>query len=250
MKTHLTLSVLLFTASAPAAVIMTQPVEHYFQASDSPYYDLFPKLDAWDYADAYINTFEDNDDWPLDLGWEFASLRRSGSPTYGMENFSVDGDDGSVDGWDRTGSGITGDGLNITPSLDFYFRTIQHTSYPLWVGFVITVPAVPDETFIPEVELLGLGGTVLGRFSLYEVRQEMLEVSLTGGDAEFFRVRNDRLVFFHSDEPITRVRLINDPWIDHFQYGYTRVYVPEPGSAALLGGLAAAGLMRRRRWSS
>ena len=67
-----------------------------------------------------------------------------------------------------------------------------------------------------------------------------------GQDAEFYRVRNDRLVVFHSDEPITRVKIYYPTLIDHVQFGYTRVYVPEPGTAAMLA-LATAFLSRRRR---
>ena len=75
----------------------------------------------------------------------------------------------------------------------------------------------------------------------------MYQHSTTGQPAQIQRVFNDRAVFFHSDEPITRMRMFNPTvTIDHVQFGYTPVYVPELGTAAMLA-LSTALLARRRR---
>ena len=236
-----------WSAAAPAAVIMTQPQRYYFQTSDSPYYPLFP-THGYEMARAYYYAFENGAEKPVDLEWEGAYIRNTGSPTYGSENASVDGDDGRVDGFDREKNGITGTGYVDEPTLDFYFTTTQHQSYPVWFGMVITTPGGEFEggPTIPLVELLGIGGTVLARISLYDVMQDMWQALQHGEDAEFYRVRDDRVVYFHSDEQITRVKIYNPVTFDHVQFGYDRVYVPESGSAALAG-LAALALLGQRR---
>lgn len=99
----------------------------------------------------------------------------------------------------------------------------------------------------PRVDLLGVGGNVMGSFSLFDIRREMIAASAIGGPAQIQRVFNDRAVFFHSDEPISRVKIYNETYFDHLQWGYTTVYVPEPGKAGLALLAGAAAIRRRRR---
>jgi hypothetical protein len=259
------LSLLLLTASpAAAAVIMQVPGGYYRSASDSPF---FPQLQA---GTAFLNDFSQDEDgyyWVNSAGqtvwheysnaqyatsqtlrWEFARRVFTVALGPGAENVSVDADDGKHDGWSDGGWGLGGDGLSSTPTSDIYFTTTNGaTNYPLWVGFVMTTNGVGD--FFPDppiVDLLGVGGNLLGSFSLLDVRNEMYQQSTNGQPAQFQRVFNDRAVFFHSDEPITRLKIRNMVAIDHLQWGYSTVYVPEPGAVALLLAAGAA-LFRRRR---
>jgi len=254
--------------SAPAAVLMQVPGGYYRSANDSPY---FSQLQA---GTAFLNDFSqdqngyfwvngagqtvwheyDNPQWDTvnSTRWEFAQRIFNTAQGPGAENVSVDADDGLLDGWSSGHWGLTGDGLQSTPSMDIYFTTTNGvTSYPLWVGFVMTIsgPATSggQPYPAPQVDLLGLGGNVIGSFSLHDIRADMLAASVIGGPAQIQRVFNDRAVFFHSDEPITRIKIYNETYFDHLQWGYSTVYVPEPGSAGLLALSAVVWLRRRRR---
>jgi hypothetical protein len=257
------------TLPAPAAVLMQVPGGYYRSASDSPY---FAQLRA---GTAFLNNFSQDQDhyhWVNESGqmvrteynneqlsvvdstrWEFAQRVFNRAHEPGAENVSVDADDGLLDGWSDGHWGLTGDGLQSTPSMDIYFTTTNGvTTYPLWVGFVMTIsgPATSggQPYPAPRVDLLGVGDNILGSFSLFDVRADMLAASVIGGPAQIQRVFNDRSVFFHSDEPITRVKIYNETYFDHLQWGYTTVYMPEPGSAsAALLALAAVVLRRGRR---
>ncbi len=261
--------ILLFGVVSPAAaaVIMQVPGGYYRSANDSPYFALLQNNEA------FLNDFSQDQDgyyWTNQAGqlvyreyalaqrrivdstgWEFAERIFNRAQGPGAENVSVDADDGQLDGWSSDHWGLTGDGLEHTPSMDIYFTTTNGvTSYPLWVGFVMTIsgPATSggQPYPAPRVDLLGVGGNLLGSFSLYDVRADMIAASSIGGPAQVQRVFNDRAIFFHSNEPITRVKIYNETYFDHLQWGYSVVYVPEPGSPALAL-LAGAGLLRRRR---
>ncbi len=259
---------LLLTAAlpAPAAVLMQAPGGFYRSASDSPY---FAQLQN---GNAYLVDFKDDDSyyWVNSSGqtirteytnqqvdvvntirWEFAETIFNTAHEPGAENVSVDADDGQLDGWSSGGRGLRGDGLTHTPSMDIYFTTTNGVStYPLWVGFVITVNVAAisggQPVPAPRVDLLGVGGNVLGSFSLFDLRADMNAASAIGGPGQIQRVFNDRAVFFHSDEPISRVKIYNGATLDHLQWGYSTVYVPEPGTASLAL-LAGAAMLRRRR---
>lgn len=252
----------LAAASCPAAVIMEQPVRYYQSASDSPYFSYLRN------GTAYLNDFSQDEDgyawvngagqtvWTeydneqylgsQDFRWEFAERRFGVAHEPGGENLSVDGDDLKVDGWSDGGWGLSDEGFNSTPSMDLYFVTNYHTTYPVWIGFVLTTTG-GFESGAPRVDLLGIGGNTIGSFSLFDIKEEMLTHSGFGQPAQFQRVFNDRLVVFHSDEPITRVKIFTPSMIiDHVQWGYSPVYVPEPGAAGLAL-LAGAALLRRKR---
>ena len=181
MKTPLLLLLLLLlTCASPAAVIMQVPGGYYRSASDSPY---FSQLQA---GTAFLNDFSQDEDgyyWGNEAGqtvwheydneqfyatgalrWEFAQRIVGVALGPGAENTSVDGDDGRVDGWSSGGWGLGPDGFDITPSMDIYFTTTEsHSSYPLWVGFVLTTHGIGG--FAPEaplLEFLGVGGNVIG----------------------------------------------------------------------------------------
>jgi len=246
---------------------MQVPGGFYRSANDSPY---FAQLQA---GTAYLVDFTDDDsyNWVNEAGqvvrteypnaqlsviesirWEFARTIFNTAQGPGAENVSVDADDGLLDGW-SIGRGLKPDGLDHTPSMDIYFTTTNGvTSYPLWVGFVSTVniAAISNGQPVPapQVDLLGVGGNVLGSFSLFDLRADMNAASAIGGPGQIQRVFNDRSVFFHSDEPIARVKIYNDLFLDHLQWGYSTVYVPEPGAALLLafaGGLLIGGGRKR-----
>jgi MYXO-CTERM domain-containing protein len=267
----LLLPVILWAAPAAAAVIMQVPGGTYRSASDSPYFD---QLQA---EQAYLNDFSQDEDgyyWVNDAGqtvwheysneqytvsqvlrWEFARRDFNSARGPGAENVSVDGDDGAVDGWSDGHWGLTGDGFQSTPSLDIYFaRTFvlpdEHPVYPQWVGFVMTITG-PESSGgqpirAPQVDILGVNGNVMGSFSLFDLRADMIAANAPGRPGQIQRVFNDRAVFFHSDEPIARLKIYNGIYLDHLQWGYSTVYVPEPGAAGLAA-VAGLALLRQRR---
>lgn len=261
------LILLLHAAALPAAaaVIMQVPGGYYRSASDSPYFD---QLRA---GTAFLNNFSQDQDhyhWINDAGqvvrteydndqlnvvdstrWEFAERVANSALGPGAENVSVDADDGLLDGWSSGHWGLGGDGIGSTPTSDIYFTTTNGvTEFPLWVGFVMTTHGIGGFAPPPPVvDILGTSGNLLGSFSLLDIRNEMYQHSTTGQPAQIQRVFNDRAVFFHSDEPIARLKIHNITVIDHLQWGYTTVYVPEPGSAVFVAAAGAALLFRRRR---
>ena len=239
MKTLL----LLLTAfsAAAATVTMTAPTP-YQSVRDSPFYAQHLA------GTARLEDFEDIDD---DESAEIMNIGPGGRPiinaggAIGDSNYSVDGDDGAVDGIVFFGVGWTCDTNLATDFMEFQILPQGPTgAYPLWVGFVVTTavghePGRRDTT----LELLGADGLRFAEINLTDLENAVSHAPL---GPTLSQVYNDRFVAFLSDTPIKTVRIWerNCIIIDHFQFGYT---IPEPGSAVFAGGAALWMASRRRK---
>lgn len=153
---------------------------------------------------------------------------------------SVDGDDGAIDG-----SGNGGHSWYVTRPLTFTFDAGVLGALPTHVGIVWT-----DVGFVTDGGQLGVSRV---EFEAFDAANRSLGTTsvLGNGDAAG-DTAEDRFFGAVFAGGIARfvIRMPNsDDWeVDHLQYGYLPVQVPEPGTAALLAvGLAGLRLTARRR---
>ncbi|UCD74888.1 MAG: hypothetical protein JSV91_14010 [Phycisphaerales bacterium] len=199
----------------------------YLSQADSPILGADANADNFwleDFEDGLVNT----------LGLEALSdgtIREPGSSTD-----SVDGDDGSVDGWGTAGHSYFQYDPAAGPSITFAFDAEALGGLPTVAGLVWTDgnPEAPV-TF----EAFGADGASLGSF------QAVLGDGLHSGSTDADRFLG--VEFAEGISAITISAAFGGLEIDHVQYGYP-IVVPLPAPLAMgLAGLGIVAVARRQR---
>ncbi|HDZ20738.1 hypothetical protein LCGC14_0431690 [marine sediment metagenome] len=201
----------LSTVAFGATFVQTTP---YFSAGDSPFNTAAPGYQIEDFEDLTLNTLGI-------LSW-------STSFGSGISTFSVDADDGVIDG-----SGAGGKSLSVVTSagvtgLFINFDSVTFGQFPQDVGIVVTL-ASAFPLVIEAFDPLGFSlGTTTANLALSSPTGDDVFFGVTdvGGISKFHVYSNSAATFLH---------------VDHLQYGP----IPEPATMSLLalGGLA---LLRRK----
>ncbi|MDP6545501.1 MAG: PEP-CTERM sorting domain-containing protein [Phycisphaerae bacterium] len=204
----------LSTGAFGATFVQTTP---YLSALDSPFNTALSGYYIEDFEDGSLNT----------TGAFIMSTAHGSSISAG---FSVDADDGSIDG-----SGAGGKSLSVitqfgTTGVTFIFNAGTLGQLPQAVGIVAThANAAPlvIETFDPVGVSHGTTNVTLSMSGATTGDDVFLGVTDLGGISKFKLSSNAAATFLH---------------LDHLQYGP----VPEPATLSLLG-IGAWGILRRRR---
>ena len=244
LKAKLQLVLALATATsigdAHAGNFMWQP-QLYFSEEDSPF------IAGIRAGTIYLEDFEDqalNTPFvaePTGVNYFGTTFReRFPSAPFGSV-WSVDGDDGFVDGntflgdtWITTNSS----GFTRANFAQFDFLENEAGALPTFVGIVVT--QAKDVESDVEVIVRDIDGN--NYFS--DVEFDPRSWSPPGGTGPGSPLIQ-RFIGFRADEGIASLGLFNASQVDHLQYGYA---IPEPGTVGLLS-VAALGLLlfRRRR---
>ncbi len=148
------------------------------------------------------------------------------------ENFSVDADDGVLNGV-GLGHSISSNGQNAadTEGFTLQFSPTTDNKYPQWFGFA----QLTNYEKIAGFDVLGVGGGLIAHVTLTELTAAVGQTPYVAKFQGFIVGQEIGSILFHN--------AVN---IDHFQYGYGAGPVPEPSSFNLLGP-ALMVLFRRRK---
>lgn len=218
-------------APAAAAVVVTS-TPFYRSIQDSPYSGEISAGRGF-----FVNfENEDDEDFPYAKLTNVDLVSIWGSPT--EVGYSVDADDGVLDGQDGNGVGVTK--LPQSPAdptipivMNFFPNDLGQL--PRWFGFVYTAGS-SDQV---QLDILGVGNTLIASLDIDPYLDETSTRYLSSNP-----IRDDTLISFVSDQEVTGFRMWHATFIaDHYQWGYV---IPEPAPAlSLLAALALA--VRRRR---
>jgi hypothetical protein len=243
MKFHL-LQVFSFGLIAPisnstAATFFEWAPLPYFSEEDSPFIDGIRNGSIYleDFEDQALNTpFVTS---PINLGY-FGGTQRALAPNISDANvWSVDGDDGILDGNGFLGDSwitINSSGFSVSSRKQFNFSADAEGRYPTFVGLVITGAGDVDQNV--EFAARNASGQLLDVEGDYDPKDWNPPGGAIGGDP-----RTHRFVGVYFEGGISEFSMDNVFQVDHLQYGYA---IPEPSTALLVLG-AFPFVFRRRR---
>jgi len=224
--------------SLSAATMRQWDPQPYFSEEDSPF------IHGIRNGDIYLEDFEDQKlNTPFvvvpELGYIGQSYRASNRDVSLGRVWSVDGDDGIVDGNGYSGDswiGINQSSFTISNRMQFNFLPDDQGRYPSYVGIVVTGfdNANDDISMVVHDQ----NGDLLEFEAEFDPRDWIPSGAVQGGDP-----RIHRFVGFYNEGGISDFIIDEIYQLDHLQYGYA---IPEP-STSLLGFLALPLLWQRRR---
>lgn len=213
----------------------------YFSEEDSPFIGGIRNGSIYleDFEDQALNTpFVTS---PTNLGY-FGETRRASNPNVPDANvWSVDGDDGILNGNGFLGDSwitINSSGFGLTGSNQFNFSADDEGRYPSFVGIVITGAFDVDQNV--EFAARDASGQLLDVEGDYDPKDWNPPGGAIGGDP-----RTHRFVGVYNEGGISEFSMDNVFQVDHLQYGYA---IPEPTVSSLFL-IAAGGFFLRRKRS-
>jgi len=222
-----------------AATIFEWEPLPYFSEEDSPF------IDGIRNGSIYLEDFKDQElntpfvTAPTNLGFFGETFRNRVSMPGPRSVWSVDGDDGLLDGNVFSGDTwitITSSGFNRAGEMQFDFAPESEGRYPNFVGIVITGANDVDQNV--ELSARDSSGQLLDFEGDYDPKDWNPPGGAIRGDP-----RTHRFIGFYAEDGISEFYMFNVFQVDHLQYGYA---IPEPSTALLIIGTFPFVFRRRR----